>query len=82
MATLMCYVAFYVVLYTVFCVAPAPARGRGNVLGEVNGVELEIAVIEVQMTPALTGGSEVIIMADIADIEPKIGKKQNSLLYA
>ena len=53
--------------------APSPAGGRANVLGEINGVELEMAIMEAIINPALTDDQGAIIMADITKIKPELG---------
>jgi hypothetical protein len=55
-------------------VVPAPVRGRGNVVGEVNGIELEVATIDVQITPAIREDTGAIIIADIATLDESVGQ--------
>lgn len=54
--------------------APAPSRGIGNVLGEINGVEFDLTIMDVLMTPSLNGEESVIVMADLNKINPEIGE--------
>ena len=49
--------------------------GAGNLIGEINGVEIyPIALVDVLITPALRGDQGTIVMSDISKLEPQLGK--------
>ena len=48
---------------TLSVVAPPPMVGAGNLIGEINGVEIyPIALVDVLITPALRGDQGTIVM--------------------
>ena len=68
-------VLFQVIQPTLSVVAPPPMVGAGNLIGEINGVEIDpIALVDVLVTPALRGDQGTIVMADISKLEPQLGK--------
>lgn len=55
--------------------APSPMVGAGNLIGELNGVEIDpIALVEVMINPALRGDQGTIVMTDISKLEPQLGE--------
>lgn len=59
---------------TLSVVAPPPMVGAGNLIGEINGVEIDpIALVDVLITPALRGDQGTIVMAVISKLEPQLG---------
>ncbi|XP_067940287.1 hemicentin-1-like [Watersipora subatra] len=62
------------------CRSPTPTVGRGNVLGEINGIVIEpMALLDVLITPALSGDEATIIMGDIAQLPPVLGSPMRLL---